>query len=59
MKSGTSRSTGRYAFLSSSDAFNTFALSVLLEYMLPFTLRGGIDEEWLGLIRAFSVFHQF
>ena len=39
--------------------FNTFALSVLSEYMFPFTLRGGIDEEWLGLIRAFSVFHQF
>ena len=26
--------------------------------MSPFTLSGGMDEVWLGLIKVFSVFHQ-
>ena len=26
--------------------------------MSPFTLSGGMDEVWLGLIKVFSVIHQ-
>ena len=64
MKSGIFRSPGRFALLSSSDdcsvkySLSIVALSVLSEYMSPFTLSGGMDEVLLGLLKVFSVFHQ-
>ena len=63
LNSGILRSTGRFALLSSSDdcsvkkTFSIFALSVLSEYMSPFTLNGGMDEVWLGLIKVFIWCH--